>query len=42
MNATEQTLLFASTGVVLAGTLVVFVVQFIRGRRRDGGDGSDQ
>ncbi len=38
MNATEQTLLFASTGVVLVGTLVVFVVQFLRGRRRDGSD----
>ena len=38
MNATEQTLLFASTGVVLVGTLVVLVVQFLRGRRRDGSD----
>jgi hypothetical protein len=38
VNATEQTLLFASTGVVLVGTLVVFVVQFLRGRRRDGSD----
>lgn len=42
MNATEQTLLFASTGLVLVGTLVVFVVQFIRGRGRDSGDGSNQ
>jgi len=42
VNATEQTLLFASTALVLAGTLVVFVMQVIRGRRRDRGDGSDQ
>ena len=42
MNATEQTLLFASTGVVLVGTLVVFVVQFIRGRGRDDDEGSDR
>jgi len=42
VNATEQTLLFASTGLVLVGTLVVFVVQFIRSRGRDSGDGSNQ
>lgn len=35
MNEFEQTLLFASTGVVLVGTLVVFVVQYFRGRDRD-------
>lgn len=35
MNSLEQTLLFASTGIVLLGTLIVFVVQYLRGRDRD-------
>ncbi len=35
MNEFEQTLLFAATGLVLVGTLVVFVVQYFRGRGRD-------
>lgn len=35
MTEFEQNLLFASTGVVLVGTLVVFIVQYIRGRSRD-------
>lgn len=35
MDEFEQTLLFAATGVVLVGTLVVFVVQYFRGRGRD-------
>ena len=35
MNEFEQTLLFAATGVVIVGTLVVFVVRFFRDR---GGD----
>jgi len=37
MNQLEQALLLATTAVILAGTLVVFVVQFIRryGRRHD-------
>ncbi|CAI9391046.1 hypothetical protein MICABA_01644 [Microbacterium sp. T2.11-28] len=34
MSEFEQTLLFAATGVVLVGTLVVFVVQYVRGRGR--------
>ncbi|GLJ94100.1 hypothetical protein JOE64_000328 [Microbacterium dextranolyticum] len=38
MNPTEQTLLLATSALILAGTLVVFVVQFVRGRRRDRGD----
>lgn len=33
MNAFEQTLLFAATGIVLVGTLVVFVIRFIRDRK---------
>lgn len=35
MNSFEQTLLFASTGVVLLGTLVVFVIQYLRSRGKD-------
>jgi hypothetical protein len=33
----EQALLYASTAIILAGTLVVFVVQYIRryGRKHD-------
>lgn len=38
MNPTEQTLLFAASGAVLVSTLVVFIVQYVRGRGRDGGD----
>lgn len=33
MNDFEQTLLLAATGVVLLGTLIVFVVQYARSRR---------
>ncbi len=36
MNPFEQTLLFAATGVVLVGTLVVFIVQYMRGRGSGG------
>ena len=35
MNEFEQTLLFASTAVVLLGTLIVFVWQYLRGRGKD-------
>lgn len=35
MNALEQNLLFAVTTLILAGTLIVFVVQFVRNRRDD-------
>jgi hypothetical protein len=37
VNALEQGLLLGATAIVLAGTLVVFVVQYIRryGRKRD-------
>ncbi len=35
MNELEQTLLFGATAIVLAGTLVVFVWQYVRGRDRD-------
>jgi hypothetical protein len=31
----DQTLLFAATGIVLVGTLIVFVWQFFRNRDRD-------
>jgi hypothetical protein len=31
----EQTLLFAATGIVLVGTLIVFAWQYFRGRGRD-------
>jgi len=34
MNAFEQNLLFGVTIVVLAGTLIVFVVQYFRSRDR--------
>lgn len=33
MNGFEQNLLFGATVVVLAGTLIVFVVQYLRSRR---------
>lgn len=37
MSPLEQSLLYASTAIILAGTLVVFVVQYIRryGRKHD-------
>lgn len=35
MNEFEQTLLFASTVVVLLGTLIVFVWQYFRNRGKD-------
>ncbi|NII69210.1 hypothetical protein FHS08_001052 [Microbacterium ulmi] len=35
MSEFEQTLLFGATGVVLVGTLIVFVIQYIRNRRDD-------
>jgi hypothetical protein len=35
MTEFEQTLLFAATGIVLLGTLIVFVWQYLRGRGRD-------
>ena len=40
MTEFEQTLLFAVTGVVLVGTLIVFVWQYIRMNRRDKDDDS--
>ena len=35
MSETEQTLLFATTGIVLVGTLIVFVWQYMRNNRKD-------
>ncbi len=35
MNATEQTLLLGVSAVVLLGTLIVFVWQYVRGRGKD-------
>jgi len=37
VSSLEQTLLFAATTLVLAGTLVAFIVQYIRhnGKHRD-------
>lgn len=35
MNEFEQTLLFGATAIVLVGTLIVFVWQWMRGRGRD-------
>jgi hypothetical protein len=35
MSSAEQTLLFAATGIVLLGTLIVFVWQYFRGRGKD-------
>jgi hypothetical protein len=37
VSSLEQSLLFATTIIILAGTLVVFVVQYIRryGRKHD-------
>lgn len=36
MNATEQTLLLVTTVIILAGTLVVTVWQYMRSRRKGG------
>jgi hypothetical protein len=35
MTEFEQTLLFAATGIVLVGTLIVFVWQYMRNNRKD-------
>ncbi len=35
MSASDQTLLLAASGVVVLGTLIVFVWQFFRNRDRD-------
>lgn len=35
MTSFEQTLLFATTAVILVGTLVAFVIQYVRGRGDD-------
>jgi hypothetical protein len=35
MTEFEQTLLFAATGVVLVGTLAVFIIQYFRRRNDD-------
>lgn len=37
MSPLEQSLLYATTAIILAGTLVVFVVQYVRryGRKHD-------
>jgi len=35
MNEFEQTLLFATTAIILVGTLIVFVWQYIRNNRKD-------
>lgn len=41
MNSLEQNLLFAATLFVLAGTLVVFVVQYVRQYRKKKRDDHD-
>jgi len=38
MTEFQQTLLFASTAIVLVGTLIVLVWQFMRMNRRDRDD----
>ena len=38
MSEFEQTLLFAVTAIVLVGTLIVFVWQYMRMNRRDKDD----
>lgn len=38
MNEFEQQLLFATTGIVLLGTLIVFVWQYFRNRGDDDGE----
>ncbi len=37
MTELEQNLLYGVTAVILAGTLIVFVWQWMRGRGRDDG-----
>jgi len=37
----EQNLLYLTTIVILLGTLTVFVVQYVRSRRRGGDGGKD-
>ena len=39
MNPVEQTLLYLTSIVILLGTLTVFVVRFVSGRRRGSGGG---
>jgi len=39
VNSLEQTLLYLTSIVILLGTLTVFIVQFVRGRRGRGGPG---
>lgn len=41
MTSLEQTLLYLTSIVILLGTLTVFIVQFVRGRRGRGGPGRD-
>jgi hypothetical protein len=38
MNELQQNLLFAVSGIVLVGTLILFVWQYIRMNRRDKDD----
>ena len=38
MTELEQNLLFAVTGIILLGTLIVFVWQYLRDRRDDDTD----
>ena len=35
MSEFDQTLLFAATGIVLLGTIIALVWQYMRGRGRD-------
>ena len=35
MTEFEQTLLFAATGIVLLGSLILFVWQYLRNNRKD-------
>jgi hypothetical protein len=35
VNEFDQTLLFAATGIVLLGTVIVFAWQYFRGRGKD-------
>lgn len=35
MSTLEQSLLYATTAIILAGTLIVFVVQYVRRYGRD-------
>jgi len=42
MTGLEQNLLFAATTVILAGTLIVFVVQYLRSTRRDRDERDDR